>query len=83
MATSAMGAAEAQTGNRGTAEISRGKTAKTGKTGKQGMPLPLNKPVPAHVKCFNCGGNHYVSKCPTVPPEKRDWTFAQWLDASN
>ena len=39
------------------------------------------KPVPEGVSCFNCGGRHYVSQCPTIPKGKEKWTFAQWLNA--
>lgn len=28
---------------------------------------------------MNCGLNHYVSKCPTVPQDKKKWKFEDWL----
>lgn len=39
------------------------------------------KPVPKHIKCINCNGNHYVSDCPRLSKEKRKWTFEQHLAA--
>ena len=48
-----------------------------GRTARKG------KQPPADLKCINCGGNHYVSKCPTVPKDRKNWSFAQWLDAKN
>ena len=41
------------------------------------------KKPPADLKCICCGGNHYVSKCPNVPADKKSWSFGQWLDFKN
>ena len=32
-------------------------------------------------KCLHCGGDHRVGSCPTIPPEKKDWTVRQHLIA--
>ena len=39
------------------------------------------RPVPKHIKCINCNGNHYVSDCPRLSKEKQNWTFEQHLAA--
>lgn len=39
------------------------------------------KPVPDHVRCVYCNGKNYVSNCPRIPKEKKEWTFAQHLAA--
>ena len=53
--------------------------ANNGRSGAGKVP----KAPPADLKCINCGGNHYVSKCPTVPKERKNWTFSQWLKAKS
>ena len=40
---------------------------------------PSEKPIPDHVRCINCNGKHYVSSCPRLPREKKNWTFEQHL----
>ena len=30
-------------------------------------------------KCFNCGGDHRVVDCPTIPAARKDWTIRQWI----
>ena len=32
---------------------------------------------------MNCGKNHYVSKCPTIPKDKKKWDFKDWLKFRN
>ena len=32
--------------------------------GKSGWKRDPNKPVPEHIKCYICGGNHYQTDCP-------------------
>ena len=32
-------------------------------------------------KCLNCGGDHKVGACPTLPAEKKEWTVRQHLVA--
>ena len=49
------------------------------KNRKNGRQEKLNKRG-ERVSCFWCGGNHYVSKCPTCPQEKKEWTMHQWFD---
>ena len=28
--------------------------------------------------CYNCGGDHFVTECPTVPADRKNWSFNQW-----
>ena len=41
------------------------------------------KGPPPDLKCLNCGKNHYVSKCPTIPADKKKWKFEDWVRFRN
>ena len=41
------------------------------------------KGPPPDLKCLNCGLNHYVSKCPTIPQDKKKWKFEDWVKFRN
>ena len=32
------------------------------------------------IKCFNCGENHYVNKCPYTKQEIKDYKEEEWFN---
>ena len=75
---------ERQTGNKknnggGGGGESGGKDANGQSGNKQnGGKVKTNKKG-ERIVCFQCGGNHYVTKCKTVPAERKKWTIAEWI----
>lgn len=73
------GSAEEDKGDKNRGKGKSGRDKKDRRKGKGGS--DKDKPVPAHIKCLYCNGNHYVNKCPRLPKERREWSFAQHLPA--
>ncbi|KIN95605.1 hypothetical protein M404DRAFT_165412 [Pisolithus tinctorius Marx 270] len=55
----------------------------TGTQPGRGAPMEIGaarfppRPVPSHVKCFDCQGNHYKRDCPQVTQEAQETTLRQ------